>query len=698
MNQLFCVFNSNATNLYGDRFTVGALVSGTYDACLLGVPSLVEHDRSRPIGWSFPSTVYMEPGLARVAGFAWLTETNEEVEQLNKRYSYHYHKTCIEPNEAQFEKLQKHLTSFFAGEELKIGCECVAFYEPGLARRVFPQLFGLQDKDGLVPLNHLTPIGSGIYQVGNLVVFAHQFFRRNLYRFNSLNYPLLSKLEDLALKDGNVRLALDNDMVGLADSFKGEMMELEYWWGPKFNDDLTSIPIGVTHHRAGESELALSGISGMQFRWGKDKNHHIFEAEELRNVPSPTDSSTTYGCRYVHSMVDTESGKAIHLDGAIRSYFEEKMIRRLEINLDQAPRDTDYTKLWRVDGQISVVLWKSLLSDYYRGNHLVGEYFGGIDDTIQQGETRRERQQKTLKEEYIPYSMSKGSGVRVALTYKSGFETAETRSHRVITLDKISDQNNAWNYVENCGLELKKALKKQGIDLAIQEDVRYVSFKDAYINFPLIYHDGPNTESSLQETLIAIKKLVDAWIRKGLDMIICYSISFPVDAERVAVISVLGHANDLSIWLSSKICLPPTSHESLHDWAEKVANYLSKTFVTPVDIPPLRDILMPTGVLLINRRRVDFDQLNFQTSDTEMEYSWEMRLSESDAEKASELESAGIVPCLGILVEKSRCTKCGSDYQCCGCSKTLDDEVAQEICKMVPFFFWTDRPLPVRRD
>lgn len=695
MNHLFCVFNSDAVNLYRDRFTVGALASGTYETCLLGVPSLIGHDRSRPLGWAFPTTVYMEPGLARAAGFGWLPETDEEAEQINKRYRYHYHKTRIEPNENQFEQLQKYLASFLAGQELKVVCECVGFYEPGLAKKVFPQLFNLQDKDGLVPLNRLMPLGPGIYQVGDLVVFAHQFFRRNMYLLNSLNYPLLSRLEVLASKGGDVRLALDNDMVGLADSFKGEMLELQYWWGPKFNDDLTSIPTGVTYHKASESELALSGLSGMQFRWGKDKYHHIFEAEELRDAPSPTDSGATYGCRYVHSMVDAESGQAIHLDGAIRSYSEEKMIRRLDLNLDQAPRDTEYTKLWRVDGQIPVNLWKSLLSDYYRDNRLVGEYLGGVDDVIQQRETFREGQQKTLKEEYVPYSMVKGSGIRVALSYRGAFETTEMHSPRVIALDEISDRNNTWNYVENCGLELKKVLKKLGIDLAIPDQVRYVSFKDLYANFPVIYHEGPNTESSLRATLNAIKKLVDVWIRQGLDMIICYNLSFPVDAERVAVISVLGHANDISDWLSSSICCPPTSPESLHNWSEKVASYLSQAFASSVDMPPLRDILMQTGVLLISRRHVDYDKLNLQPSDTQAEYSWRMRLSEEEAEKASRLESVGVVPCIGVLVEKSRCTKCGSDYQRCDCSKTLDDGVAQEISSMIPLFFWTDRPLPM---
>ncbi len=42
-----------------------------------------------------------------------------------------------------------------------------------------------------------------------------------------------------------------------------------------------------------------------------------------------------------------------------------------------------YIKLWRLDGNIEVNIWKDLISSFYAENKLVGEYFGGIDTKLQ---------------------------------------------------------------------------------------------------------------------------------------------------------------------------------------------------------------------------------------------------------------------------------------------------------------------------
>ncbi|HUI90377.1 MAG TPA: hypothetical protein VLX61_16790 [Anaerolineales bacterium] len=694
MRHLFCVLNSDAANLYGGRFSVEDLVSGTYQTCTLGIPSLVAHDHSRPIGWVFPKTVYIEPGLTRAAGFGWLPEGDEEREQLIKQYKLHYHKTYIEPNKIYFDELAAKLKPFFQGGELKTVCECVAYFEPGLATRVFAELFRLQDKDGLVPIESLKPIGPGIYRVGEFVAFAHNFFRRNLCRWNSLNYPLLTKVQDIGTSGVRARIALDLDIVGLAASFLGEMLELQYWWGPKFSEDLTSIPRGVTHYEASETDRVIFGISGMEFRWGIDHTHHIFEAEELRDVPSSTESNLEYGCRYVHSMIDTESRNVVHLDGAIRSYSEEKMIQRLGMSLDHAPRDTVYTKLWRVDGEISVPLWKSLISDYYRDNYLVGEYFGAEDDAVQARNENKEKTEKNLVQKYVPYSMSSDSGVRVALSFSNVIEMGGTHSPRIIALDTISNGSVSQIYVENCGLELKKALKKHGVYLSVPTEIQYVSFKDLYANFPLIFHDGANIVQGLRLTLDAVRRLIQVWMAKGLDMVVCYKVGFPVDIERVAVISVIGHVKDMMNWLSSEHCYPPTSPDELGVWAEKVAAYLTQTFPGSADIPALSEVLMQTGVLLINRQHIDFGNWTTERLEEEGEYRWGIRVPEENIEQVRSLEVAGVVPGFGFLIKESRCTRCGNEYRSCECSKMLDDNVAEQIRDFAPFPFWTDRPLP----
>lgn len=152
-------------------------------------------------------------------------------------------------------------------------------------------------------------------------------------------------------------------------------------WGPKFSDDLSSIPLAVIWHVADERQRLFSGISRTEFCWGRLSDGKVFEAEELRDFPTEgNNTSEKYSCRYVHSMVDKDLGNVVHADGAIRSYPMEKYIERLDTDLAKANRNTEYSKLWRVDGELSIKTWKKLISDYFRDNMLVGEYLGANSD------------------------------------------------------------------------------------------------------------------------------------------------------------------------------------------------------------------------------------------------------------------------------------------------------------------------------
>lgn len=51
MKQTLSVFNSDAINRYGMKFTIGALETALEQSWLMGVPHLISHDIHRPIGW-----------------------------------------------------------------------------------------------------------------------------------------------------------------------------------------------------------------------------------------------------------------------------------------------------------------------------------------------------------------------------------------------------------------------------------------------------------------------------------------------------------------------------------------------------------------------------------------------------------------------------------------------------------------------
>jgi hypothetical protein len=59
-------------------------------------------------------------------------------------------------------------------------------------------LFAKANGDGLVSLGDLESIFSGVYRIGELLVFADTYFRRSLSRLNFLNSELLLEPEKLA--------------------------------------------------------------------------------------------------------------------------------------------------------------------------------------------------------------------------------------------------------------------------------------------------------------------------------------------------------------------------------------------------------------------------------------------------------------------------------------------------------------------
>ncbi|MCB2214370.1 hypothetical protein KQH50_03125 [bacterium] len=244
MEAQLIVSNSNLINRYNEKFTIGALFYMVYDT-YEGVPIFRAHDASQILGWSIPSTLYLEPGCCRSVNKSFYIETEEEGTRVLDLIHSNQIK-LIHNYKDQFDELNYLLNNKFEKKPKKIFSDCVSFIEKDLARRVFPAVFESADKDGLVPLKSLTPIGPGIYKKGKLVFFAHPFFRRNLYRVNTLNYAFLKSFQDI---DGtDLMIALDPDMVGLASTYKGQRVERAYWWGPKFSEDLSSIKKGVTHH------------------------------------------------------------------------------------------------------------------------------------------------------------------------------------------------------------------------------------------------------------------------------------------------------------------------------------------------------------------------------------------------------------------------------------------------------------------
>lgn len=686
MKQLLCVLNSDSVNRNGQRFTVRELISALWREHDVGMPLLISHDFQRAIGWQYPFAIHFEPGLTRLSGLGLMVDNKEESKQLSNAL-VSYVAGIAAHRDKEIAELRALLKDHLTGNE-KILCakESLALIDSGLCTRVFSEVFQHVDKDGLVPLNRLDPIGPGVFRIGKLTIFAHHFFRRSLSRMNTLNSPFLDRIQSITDENVSVRIAVDPDAVGLASAYTG-YQELEYWWGPKFSDSLSDIPIGVSHHEAEETDRIFHGISGSQFWWQSRDGKHIFEAEELRNIPTSMGQTARYGCRYVHSIVDEESSRIDHLDGAVRVYPEEKMIERLELGISNAGRHTEYTKLWRLDGILPIFLWKSLLSDYFRDNRLVGEYFGATEEF----EYAFSSQPNSAIQRLVPYSMRVGDGVRIALSFHEYKHEAQAE-RSVVSLDTMTFEGGDARYVESWILELEKTLARMGESLSISGEIQFLTCKDFYINFPLILHTKDSEPENVPKTIEAFRLLIRALRSRGYDQIASYSVAFVVE-DKEARISVLGHINDLEDWLSEPLSVPPVSREGLFAWSEKVAEYLRLKYPEANNRPALAETLMPSGVLLI-RRQTLAENIDVKYKETDRGLIYTLQIADDEQGLKECVGRGEIVPATAFLKVESKCTNCQEAYRNCSCSKMLDSGVAEEIIR-ARFIrpFWTDRPI-----
>ena len=348
----------------------------------------ISHDMHRFVGWCESTDIHLTGHLARQLGSMTIPETDEErrvYDSVRQRYWYHYHSDGVDrfKNELKniVEKDDEAVARF-------VFTDAAAIWSPRIASRLYPQFFesesSLVDKDGLTTFRALTSetteIQPGVFLDAkrNLVLFAHPFFRRNLSRINSLNSYFLGSFAEYVRSSPltDARLRLDPDLIGHGDSVR-ERLELEYWRGPHFRDDIENIQCGVAEHKADERLRYFESIDKTQLWWKSPENREsargrqffrTFEVEELVDDPSIGLDGEKYGCRYSHAEYDIQETLISHFDGAIRAYAGDEYLSRIDKPINRAGKHSEYTKLFRLDSSIPVSSWKQLLTNFFRGN------------------------------------------------------------------------------------------------------------------------------------------------------------------------------------------------------------------------------------------------------------------------------------------------------------------------------------------
>lgn len=694
MLRLSAVLSSDTVNRYGSRFRASEMARALCAHWRTGLPSTISHDAHRLGGWTLPTAVSITRTATRLHGLSLVPETQDEQTQLQASYERHL-AARVDGETAPYQAtLRDLLDSHLAGDERFHAAAASALVGPGLARRVAASIFASEDKDGLVDLRGLDPIQPGVYRHGDLVLFAHPFFRRSLSRWNNLNGAVLGALEGLREeRDATIRVRLDPDMVGLAASVQ-RALEFDYWYGPKFDDELPGIPTGVTRHEASERERYFFGISRIEFWWQSRDAQHILEAEEVRDLPTLGAGSSAFGCRYVHSIVDEKDGRIFHLDGAIRSYDEAALIQRLDQSIADAGRKTEYTKLWRTDGAIPLSRWKQLVHDHFRDNPLVAEYFSSsanedasVDDSAQADAGTPTGALGTARARLVPHAIDAGDGPGFLLSLHESDLVLE-HERELQPLETITADGVVRHVFDADSVELRKALRRRGQDIHIPDDALRMGFEDRYVSVPLLRH---RSALGVGATIDALRELLEGWARTGNDdRAMAISLSAPIAGVEVRC-AVYAHMRDLASALGAlRDLFALGSPEDVIAWTEARAGVL-RDDAGPIDASARFDSLMtPHETYRVSRVQISSEELQLKIDGTEAKH--ELRLPVEDGELIAAVRARELMPAFAWVIEESTCSRCSASYFSCACSKVLDDDVTQRITRaQIAYAFWTDR-------
>jgi hypothetical protein len=672
---------SDSVNRKSMRMDIGSLYDSMRNLSDAGMPQLVSHDRHRPVGWVVPAAVYLEPGLTRVLAHVIEPETDEDLGQIKQRWKKFITSTILGVPQESTARLKELLgPDVLTGSEVPWDSGAHALRGAGLAERAFPKIFEQTDKDGLVPFTALTMIRPGVFQVGELCLFAHHFMRRSESPINRFNEELLVTLDQMARDASvNVRVRLDPDMVGLADT-AAHTMELDYWYGPKFNEDLSSLQTGVTAHTADKRQQFFHRISRTEFWWQRRTKETsaelILEAEELRDSESGADRQKLL-CRYVHSVIDATTNRIEHLDGSIRAYTPEEMITRLDVDLKRAGRQTEYTKIWRVDGTIEIGRWKSVIHNHFRDNALVCEYFGS-----QKSEADvREELEKT---DVFPEELSLDKRVPWACVDARSFRISVT--HLPALLENIVEEPIAFPYVwarsekaeyslfDLRVLELMKILGRDGRRLIFPPDARFMVFEDNYLQMPIVMH---RTREALDQTIQAYRELVSKVHEEdpSSPMLINLSLALP---EYALSVSIFGRCSEVLDWLNRDQPFP--SAESVADWVRDAAEGIA-SFGEGVDTA--LEYVHPENLNLYPRRKMAPQPAASPEGNEAGAYG-----SADSSTATADGNETGLETRCAFKVASATCSNCGGNYLACPCSFFCGD-VAFPILELgFAFNYW----------
>lgn len=573
-----------------------------------GRPTNMSHDIHRFVGWSVVNGLYMSHELSYVVGNTYIPESKEEKIEMQERrlaFFYKYMNEAIQKyGKAFIEELSKHGLYSADGQGRWFYNGIILYGYVDILYNAFPKLKEHIDDDGLILLEYLLEdfdyCGQGVFKskYNQLSNVLHSYFRRSYSIYNNFNFGFLDKLFEV-YNNGNhsVKVRLEANLIGFAPSWK-QSHEYEYWYGPKYNDEIESIPAGLTRYESDEIDKIYTNIKSTEFIWQKkdDGKQYQFEMEEVTDVEAPTLEKDTYGCRYLHALYDLNSKEFNHFDGAIRCYDLEKIIERIDTPMNQMGHQAEYTKIFRIDGQIPLDLWKAFITQYLCSNHSVYDYFDIPRPFPKQEKVKPNG--KTLQD-YVPYQIDKGDGIRLFVSYHDIKHYGEKRCF--CNYDSIEIGECLYDSFDFATIEVTKALWKVGAEIDMPANVKIILVEDYFHNIPQIFHSNPDCQKDLNKSLEGLHLLINQHIENNDDEVYSFSFGWNMDNRSVSV-SIMGHVLDINCWLKTFGNIP-TKHEDFKKWLEQQNDYIhnnGKDSPSPLETNHIKD----DGILYLQHRHV----------------------------------------------------------------------------------------------
>lgn len=579
MQELFGIFCTDGVARDNSSFALPALEDMVWMGSE-GRPLGISHDFHRFIGWNVITGLYMSHEMSYVVGSSFLPEDNDEYQRLNNLRAGFYYKLMedmIGNYRDDFSKeLEAHSLLNDKGRWFHAGA--VMYGYPGILHSAFPFIKSMQDGDQMIKLKDLleefTYKGQGVFahKKSLFTLFLHPYFRRSYSRHNNYNFGFLDLVFEV-YNSGNksVKVLLDSDFIGYAPSYI-PCHEYEYWYGPLYNDDISSIPEGLQHLENDECDKFFNNVKCTEFVWQKkdDGKRYQFEMEEVVDADFPALPNDNYACRYLHSFYDFEKKEFNHFDGAIRIYDLEKMLERIDTPMDKMGHQAHYQKIFRMDGNIPLSLWKSLITQYLCSNNLIYDYFG-----IERPFPKKKKQplpKKVSMEKYVPYVIGKGDGVRLLFSYSNEeIKSDKPRYFEVVDSGRLIDGKESkiaqFSIVEVC-----KVLNRSGALIELPKDIALSSLHDHYHYIPCIRHGFGDIFKSLNETMEGIKLLIQQHVIRGDDDVYSFSLSWNVEGK-TATLAFMGHVEDMNDWLQNVNAIP-IERKEVKKWLDDQNNYV----------------------------------------------------------------------------------------------------------------------------